>query len=342
MPSKVSRNLTKICENIEGQKGVYTVLLTLGIHKILFPSQDIRYFQEKMKRGFSGRSIDTKYITPTLKQNGLPSMAESGWLTRSLEQPYPYLKNYKGRIQKVKYEFLEIVDFIQKHPEKAEAVVLNILKEAIILRDRHRVSIQPIKNPDKLSISIILSVLEQYLNENFSFAGGSKLPVIMFFSLYQVLIDEVDRYKGKNLKELASHTSPDSRSKSSGDIEISDTAGLFEAVEIKYEVEISSHIVNRAIEKIHIHNPKRYYILSTKYIAKKDYKEVRKKIAELKNNHGCQLIINGLIPTIKYYLRLLDKVDKFINRLSENIVNDTELKIEHKTKWKDLIKNLNS
>ena len=48
------------------QKGVYTVLITLAIHKILFPKQDIRLHQEKMNNGFSGRTIDTKYITPTL------------------------------------------------------------------------------------------------------------------------------------------------------------------------------------------------------------------------------------------------------------------------------------
>ena len=58
-----------------------------------------------MDQGFSGRSIDTKYITPTLKELGLTSMSESGWLTRSLEQPYPYDFKYQGKISKVKDEF---------------------------------------------------------------------------------------------------------------------------------------------------------------------------------------------------------------------------------------------
>jgi DNA (cytosine-5)-methyltransferase 1 len=49
-----------------------------------------------MVGGFSGRRIDTQYITPTLKELGLPAMAESGWLTRSLEQPYPYTLDYNG------------------------------------------------------------------------------------------------------------------------------------------------------------------------------------------------------------------------------------------------------
>lgn len=67
-----------ITGNIDRNKGVYTVLITLMVHKLLEPEQDIRLHQNKMKGGFSGRNIDTKYITPTLKELGLPSMAESG------------------------------------------------------------------------------------------------------------------------------------------------------------------------------------------------------------------------------------------------------------------------
>jgi len=51
------------------------------------------------------------FITPTLKELGLPSMAESGWLTRSLEQPYPYTLGYKGKIsgKGIKEAFLNLL-----------------------------------------------------------------------------------------------------------------------------------------------------------------------------------------------------------------------------------------
>jgi|SRR6185312_7592044 len=67
-----------ITDNIDRNKGVYTVLITLIVHKLLEPAQDIRLHQSKMENGFSARTIDTKFITPTLKELGLPSMAESG------------------------------------------------------------------------------------------------------------------------------------------------------------------------------------------------------------------------------------------------------------------------
>jgi DNA (cytosine-5)-methyltransferase 1 len=71
-----------IAEKVASQKGVYTVLVTLLTHKIISPQQDIRLHQKNMPNGFSGRTIDTKYITPTLRELALPCMAESGWLTR--------------------------------------------------------------------------------------------------------------------------------------------------------------------------------------------------------------------------------------------------------------------
>ena len=106
LPHGIITSLNIIGKEIPSKKGVYTVLITLGIHKILFPEQDVRLHQKNMEGGFSGRSIDTKQITPTLKELKLTSMAESGWLTRSLEQPYPYTKQYNGKIGKLKNPFL--------------------------------------------------------------------------------------------------------------------------------------------------------------------------------------------------------------------------------------------
>jgi DNA (cytosine-5)-methyltransferase 1 len=106
--------IKSIGEKINTQKGVFTVLVTLITHKIINPNQDVRKHQSSLTNGFSGRSIDTVHITPTLKELGLPSMAESGWLTRSLEQPYPYNLDYNGKISNkvVKEAFLNVLDFV--------------------------------------------------------------------------------------------------------------------------------------------------------------------------------------------------------------------------------------
>lgn len=337
--TEIKNHVDVIGKNIESQKGVYTVLITLGVHKLLFPNQDIRYHQDNMEGGFSGRSIDTKFITPTLKNLGLTSMSESGWLTRSLEQPYPYNWDYNGKIsnRKVKNSFLFIVDFYET---KSLLLVRNILRTllnySIIIREKNKVEIKPISNPDTVTIEKVINSLTNLFGETFHISGGSKLPVLSFYSIYSILIKEIKRFDGCELKELGFHTTSDKTSKSSGDIEVFRGDDLIESLEIKYDIDIDSHIVNRVIEKIYKYNPKRYYVLSTGGINQEDYLKIISKVHELKNVHGCQLIINGLVPTLKYYLRLISDVQEFVNTFSQLVISDKELKIIHKTKWKEI------
>ena len=154
-----SQKLTKeVLENIEiisnkcfNQKGVFTVFITLSIYKIKHLRQDIRIHQAGLEDGFSGRSIDTKHITPTLKEIGLPSMAESGWLTRSLEQPFPYTLDYNGKIsdKKVKKAFLELINDIQVNNINPKFILTELFTQVIKIQEKNKIEIQPLKNPDK-------------------------------------------------------------------------------------------------------------------------------------------------------------------------------------------------
>jgi len=329
-----------IGEKLSTQKGVFTVLVTLITHKILDPKQDIRYHQSSMENGFSGRTIDTKYITPTLKELGLPSMAESGWLTRSLEQPYPYTLGYNGKIsnKKVKEAFLNILDFVEKKPKKSKDVLRLLLYQAIQAKKRLAVPITPLKNPEKITIQQTINALNLHFNKRYKTHGGSKLPVLAFYAIYQFLIDEIKRYENCTLEDLGSHTASDRTSKSSGDIEILKSKKHYESIEIKLDKVIDSNMVRVAIEKIHRFNLERYYILSHFGIKKEDEAEIKKLINETKEGHGCQIILNGILPTIKYYLRLVNNTEKFLTKYSKLIEDDKELKRVHKTEWNQIIK----
>ena len=59
--------LNDLNPKIENQKGIYTVLITLCLYKIQNPKQDIRYHKIELENGFSGRSYDTKNITPVFQ-----------------------------------------------------------------------------------------------------------------------------------------------------------------------------------------------------------------------------------------------------------------------------------
>lgn len=340
----IFQNIKLIGEKINSQKGVFTVLTTLLTHKILYPNQDIRLHQSSMSGGFSGRTIDNAYITPTLKQLGLPSMAESGWLTRSLEQPYPYNLNYNGKIsnKSVKLSFLKVIDYVQKKPLKADLLLRILLHEAIAINKDSVVEITPLLNPEKICIENICCSLNEHFKTNYQSHGGAKLPVIAFHSIYKILLKELKRYKNCTMADLGSHTASDRTSKTSGDIEIFKSNKLFESFEIKLDKAIDITILRIAIEKIIKYNPERYYILSYKGINEANKAEMSKLIENIKDSHGCQIVIGCILPSIEYGLRIISSLDEFINEYGDNIENDKEIKKIHKEKWNSLIsKNLN-
>jgi len=155
LPQPYQNYIQQIATNCSKQKAVYTVLITLLVHKILYPNQDIRYHQTNLPGGFSGRTIDTQYITPTLKQLGLPAMAESGWLTRSLEQPFPYTLDYQGKIsnQKTKDAFLGLIDFIETNPQQAEVILRLLLHQVNQIIQTQKIKILKI---DKSMVSTLI------------------------------------------------------------------------------------------------------------------------------------------------------------------------------------------
>ena len=65
-----------LAQNAENAKAINTVLITLLTQKIFNPKQDIRFHQAQLAGGFSGRVIDTNYITPFMKEVKFPAMSE--------------------------------------------------------------------------------------------------------------------------------------------------------------------------------------------------------------------------------------------------------------------------
>jgi DNA (cytosine-5)-methyltransferase 1 len=319
------------------QKGVYTVLVTLLTHKIIDPNQDIRLHQSNMDGGFSGRTIDTKYITPTLRELGLPCMAESGWLTRSLEQPYAYTLDYQGKISnsKLKKAFLDILHTVENQPDKAKSFLTYLLFCVIQKNKSDKIFITKIACADNFTIDSIIAFLEDCFNHNYKEFGGSKLPVIAFHCIFQQLIEELKRYEGCELNKLGSHTASDRTSKTAGDIEIFKNGELIEAIEIKLDKPINADLMRIVQQKIYKYNPKRYCIFSSGNIIETDI--IKSIVDEIKEKHGCQIIVNGVIPTLKYYLRLIISLQNFINSFLLSVENDSELKPIHKTVITELI-----
>ncbi|MBQ7690103.1 MAG: hypothetical protein IJT30_02775 [Muribaculaceae bacterium] len=324
----------------ESAKGVFTVLLTSVVYKIVDPNQDIRIHQSDIPggNGYSGRSFDTKYITPFLKEHRFPSMAESGWLTRSLEQKSPYNLDYKGAIRPaiLKDAFLKTLNGIEQGCD-CRKILSYILQSLIIQRDSHQILLA---KPQKLRIPQIVELLDSHFHHKYQSAGASRLPVLALFALYQSMIG-FGRFENKILLPLEKHTSADSRSGRFGDIDITDADKTeFEAVEVKFDIPITLNIVERAIEKIQPSALNRYYILSTASVRQSNEDIIEKECRKLSAVHGCQLIVNGVLPTIKYLLRIVTDTGKFVSNYVSLLESDETINFEHKLVWNELVSNI--
>lgn len=331
----------------EKQKGVVAVLATSLTKKIETPNQDIRYHQDQLPEGYSGRTLDTEYVTPFIKKHFRRiAMKESGWLTRSLEQPYPYTLDYGGMIgnKQVKNAFLQILNDVEVNHADPEKYLVGLF----ILLVEQRSKIQTLLSkklsiPAKVSIDLVIDRLKSHFFGSYSSAGASKLPVIAIYSLYQIITTELDRYKNKKLKALRSHLAADMRAGEIGDIEVTDEKGrFFEAVEIKLGKPITAETVNDSYAKFNSTTVERYYILTTAepFIKKGGEGDIKKALKKIRKEHGCEVIINGILPSIKYYLRLIGNPEHFVETYTKNLKYDistgTEIKEEHLRAWLDL------
>ena len=181
------------------------------------------------------------------------------------------------------------------------------------------------------------------LNEHFSVTNSAHLPVIAIHSIYEMLIEQVSQYQGCTLRPLESHQASDLRTGAVGDIEIEDADGVvIEGVEVKHGLRIDQPIVMAAEEKIMKSQIKRYYILTTHSSCNSGDPEVHTIIRKVYKSHGCQIIPNGVYPTIRYYLRMMSNPSEFLRRYSDNLAKRSDVTSDQVTRWLALVDRLKS
>ncbi len=288
----IKNYLDEILRRSESSKAVLTVVFTSLIYKKLHPEQDIRNHQTSIENGYSGRTFDTKSITPFLKSVKFPAMAESGWLTRSLEQKVPYDANYSGAIRpdSLKKAFLQIIQVIQQGND-LDKILSYLFQGLIIKRNSQHIDLA---KPLNLPIATIMRLLDKHFESKYTADGAARLPVLALYAAYQNLVNETRRFKGKTLLEIECHTSADSRSGRIGDIDLVDEKGrAFEAVEVKHGIAITTQLVKDAFEKFQTTQVKRYYLLSTANIDENQKNEIDNEIERIKIYTVAMLLLTG-------------------------------------------------
>ncbi|MYJ86315.1 MAG: hypothetical protein F4044_01200 [Rhodobacteraceae bacterium] len=318
-------------------RAVLAVVMTLLLKKILSPEQDIRLHQAGMQNGFSGRVLDSVNVTPFLRDENFPYMQSgSGWLTRSLEQAHPYNLDYPGRItpKDLKQAFLEIIYSVEEGIN-AEECLKYLLNQLVMWREEN--ASLSLAKPTGKRIEDIVNLVRDHWQCDLT--GAAKLPVLAIYAVYKCLVSEVARYRNYQLLELLSHTSADSRTDRIADIDVvGENLKKIESVEVKHNLAITCSLVEQLKEKIAGSGLRTFYVLSTiETISPEEMRNLTSLLMKIRKNYGCQVIVNGVACTIRYYLRLLSDADDFVDEYVNLVANDSEIPFELKRRWNELI-----
>jgi len=347
--SETKRKVTDLLKHIDKNKSVIGALVTSLLKKIISPEQDIRLHRVNFKGGYSARSIDTRVTTPFfIKYFTRYSNKESAFLTMATREKVEWNlidgEQLKIRNKEFRTLFLTILDDIQKKPNISHIYLTEIFYQLINMTQNESNLFESISKMSIKSGTVNINLIVEILEVFFTIKNSSRLPVIAIWTIYQELIKSVKRYKGKILLPLKVHTSSDK--KGYGDIEILDERGHpFEIIEIKHNIPIERNLVSSVFEKVKNTETSRYYILTTYkgcYSNTEEETYINKLILTVKSNNNIEIIVNGIIQSLKYYLRLLENYESFLMKYTTNLINDAKYSAEVTPQqvriWHDILK----
>lgn len=311
--------------------------MTLAAYKAIEPRQDIRFHKSEYQGGFSARSIDNAGTIPFLQENSLYYNVETHWLSQTFSFAGPYMPDLvlKTQPKSAGPLMLKVVNAIQSaaDPVAYSKAVLQIIFFALI-DERNRGKV-PLEKPQNLSIDQTIALLDAHFMHGYE-KNTPRLPQVAIYAIYQCIMPTMDRYKELTLMPLERMKAANRKSGSVGDVDVNKGEQPFEAVEIKFQIDISREHVAEAIQKIKTASVQRYLILSTGGVAEGEAEEITKLADGFRRSNGCEIIVNGVLDTIKYYLRLIDSPSSFINRYTAIVESDADLGYEHRLAWNEV------
>lgn len=345
LPSaRLSAALDGLTAKAQQASAAFTNIATCLAVKVVLPDADVRYHQVQIQgetdrpAGVNFRGISEEAIYPWFSRNRFEG-AKSGWQTRTLERPKPYTLDYAENIGHVKDEFLTVFDELEEHGEPADRALLYLIYKQVVRREQVKITLSVPKTQD---ISTIVELFRRHFFRRYGGArGASRLPVLALHAVYSVIVPELRRFSGKSVRPLQEHSAADSQTGSLGDVEVVDdaTGEIFEAVEVKHGLPITEAMAAGVQEKVMDKAIERYYILTTHDRCEPDAGALR-IISNVKAVYNCQVIANGVMPTLRYYLRLLEDPSAVFAPYVALLQEDKAIAHEHRTAWNAVVQSI--
>lgn len=345
---EIQTNVDYLIEKIDSNKSIVSATVTSLVKKILEPAQDVRLHRTDFQGGYSARSLDTA-ITTLFFKNHFPKYAnkESSFLTLATRERIKWTKdegqNLKIRDKKLRESFPNIFEQIEEKKQSPNDYLEYLFAKLIKLSESEANLFELAKSQSLKITALNIHLVLEMLKKHFAVRLGSRLPVIAIYSIYEILLPKFERFKDKRLLPLQSHTSSDKHG--FGDIEIYDRENNpFEIIEIKHNIPIDKYLIFDVVKKTQNVKINRYYILTTfqnGFADEETEKAVTEYILQIKRQTNLDIIANGIITTLKYYLRFIDDYGEFVKIYTKNLIEDaknsTEVKSFHLEKWNEIL-----
>ncbi|WP_143342163.1 hypothetical protein [Deinococcus indicus] len=326
-----------LINNLNSNKYLFSILVTALTTKIVHPKVDIRNHQSALENSYSNRSTDQQHVTPQLKRLGLTHCATSGMESgRNFERPLPLGLDFPSRPQGKgnRESLLGLLHAVQVEGADPEELLTYLFYRDFTSRKVANYSYDPPKGTTVAQVMVMLT-------SHFSGARGqgkSRLPVLALQAIYLAMGNEVSRYQRKTVAPLNRHTANDKKG-FIGDIQVNDGDVPFEGVEVKDGHPITPEMVTALPQKLQGFQVDRYYILSTAENCIKVGEEnaVEAAIEKVRQATGCEIIANGLIRTLWYYLRLLTDPDEVVRNYTDLMATDQDVRDQQRHLWGEIL-----
>ena len=149
--------------------------------------------------------------------------------------------------------------------------------------------------------------------------GLSLLPLIAVYSLYQCLTMEIARYKDTRL--IPEYNINGLQRRSIESIRVNRNNGdLIEVLVVRHHKAITSRVIEDTFYRFRDAQMCRYCFLTTvePLVTPREREKIRDLVQRIETQQTCEVIIDGVLPTIRYYLRTLSDPSLFWHQYWDN------------------------
>lgn len=260
------------------------------------------------QNSYRGRNYDEDVVQPFIHKYALPCNSTTAYLTpafRTIEKPLTKEFFNNCRPKEVYYDMMDIIEYVQKFPQYAKSVLLEIIRLLFVVKSENQLRIEQLLQKivrDKSSIGLSSEAITNLLKQHLACKGSSRLPVLIIAAAYdavQELIKEIH-------KPLFAHNAADSQTGALGDIEI--IINTSEQVATCYEMKkkrVSIDDINIVVEKISNYCGKidNYIIITTDLITN----EIREFAATFYDKIGVEIVVLDCVGFINHFLHFFHR-----------------------------------